>query len=629
MAEDQVKTPKQPARGRGPMGHGPMGGRGPVEKAKNFKPTFNRLLKLLRPYIIGLIAVLLFAVIGQVISTRSPKVLGEATTEIYRVVVARMMGDVSAAINFDSIQKVIYTLLFMYVISSVFQYLQQYVMAKISQQVVLNLRKDIDYKLTKLPLKYYDSHSKGDILSRTTNDVDNISGTLQQSLTQIISSVVQLITIIYYMWTISITLMLISLVVLPVSMLLVSSIAKKSQVYFVKQWAETGTLNGVVEETYTAHNVVKAFGKEDEKIAEFSATNNELYNSAWKAQFISGIIMPIMNFVNNINYVFICVIGGKSVIDGTMEIGNVQAFIAYSKQFGQPISQVANIANVLQSTVASAERVFELLDEEEEIPDVIESNVAESANGFVVFNEVDFSYLPDKELIKNMNLIVTPGQTVAIVGPTGAGKTTIVNLLMRFYEIDNGNIIVDGTDIRDMSRVDLRKTFGMVLQDTWLFNGTVKENIAYGKEGATFDEVVEAAKAARVHHFITTLPDGYDTVLNEDASNISAGQKQLLTIARALLADPRILILDEATSSVDTRTEVLIQKAMTTLMNGRTSFVIAHRLSTIKDADLILVMNQGSIIEMGSHNELLEQKGFYSDLYNSQFSNGTFQEEMD
>jgi ATP-binding cassette subfamily B protein len=493
-------------------------------------------------------------------------------------------------------------------------------MAGVAQKTVYNLRKDVEDKLSRLPLKFFDSRTHGEILSRVTNDVDNIATTLQQSLTQLITSIVTIVGIIIMMLTISPLMTLVVLLTLPLYIGVTAFIAKRSQKYFAAQQKEIGELNGHVEEMYTGHKIVKSFGHERDSIEHFKNINDRLYHAGWKAQFISGIIMPMMRFVSNIGYVIVCVVGGYLAIEGKVTIGDIQAFIQYSNQFTQPIVQTANIANIIQSTVASAERIFELLDETEEIPDIEDSKVIVSPKGEVKFNNVDFSYKAEEPLIKNMNIDVRQGHTIAIVGPTGAGKTTLVNLLMRFYEIGSGSITIDGVDIRDIKRGELHNMFGMVLQDTWLFNGTIFDNIAYGREGATKEEVIQAAKAAHAHHFIKTLPDGYNTILNEEATNISQGQKQLLTIARAILSTPTIMILDEATSSVDSRTEIYIQKAMTELMQNRTSFVIAHRLSTIRDAELILVMNKGSIIEMGNHNELLAKKGFYADLYNSQFT---------
>jgi ATP-binding cassette subfamily B protein len=484
------------------------------------------------------------------------------------------------------------------------------------------MRNDVKNKLDRLPLKYFDQHTHGDILSRVTNDMDNIATTLQQSLTQLITSIVTVLGILIMMLTISPVMTLIALVSLPVSGLITAFIAKKSQKYFATQQKTLGQLNGHIEEMYSGHKIVKVFGHEEDSILKFNVTNNQLYQVGWKAQFISGVVFPALNFVNNISYVLVCVVGGLLVAKKSIEIGDIQAFIQYMRQFTQPIVQVANITNIIQSTIASAERVFEILDEPEQIPDKQDAAIIAFPEGRVKFEHVKFSYSDDIPLIEDLSIDVKAGQTIAIVGPTGAGKTTLVNLIMRFYEVQGGSISVDGVNIVDMKRGDLRTLFGMVLQDTWLFNGTIRDNIAYGREGAREEEIINAAKAAHAHHFISTLPDGYDTILNEEASNISQGQKQLLTIARAFLADPAILILDEATSNVDTRTEILIQQAMSNLMKERTSFVIAHRLSTIRDADLILVMNQGTIIEQGTHKELLDIGGFYADLYNSQFTAG-------
>ncbi|HNX92560.1 MAG TPA: ABC transporter ATP-binding protein, partial [Syntrophomonas sp.] len=491
-------------------------------------------------------------------------------------------------------------------------------------ETVFDMRQDVDEKLARLPLKYFDAHTHGDILSRVTNDIDNISTTLQQSLTQLISAVVTLVGVLIMMLTISPWLTLIFAVVLPLSALVTKAAAKRSQIFFASQQRELGLLNGHVEEMYTGHQIVKAYGHEKQSLEKFDAINEKLYTAGWKAQFVSGLIMPLLSFINNVGYVMVCVAGGIFVTKRLITIGDLQAFIQYSRQFTQPIVQTANIINIIQSTIASAERVFEILDEAEEIPDDADAKVIANPEGDVAFNDISFRYQPDVPLIEDLNIDIKKGQTIAIVGPTGAGKTTLVNLLMRFYEINSGRITVDGVDIRDIKRGALRSMFGMVLQDTWLFNGTIKDNIAYGRVNATFDEIVKAARAAHADHFIRTLPDGYNTILNEEASNISQGQKQLLTIARAILADPAILILDEATSSVDTRTENYIQNAMLTLMKKRTSFVIAHRLSTIRNADLILVMNNGRVIEQGTHNELLDRKGFYADLYNSQFSGTGF-----
>ncbi|NRD76852.1 ABC transporter ATP-binding protein [Bacillus sp. BRMEA1] len=522
--------------------------------------------------------------------------------------------------DFQYIGKIALVLMGMYVISACFSLIMGLVMSGVAQKTVRDLRMEVDKKLAKLPLKYFDSHPHGDILSRVTNDLDTVANTLQQSLTQIITSVITIIGYIIMMLTISPILTLIMLVTLPLYVVTTAFVAKKSQKYFASQQKELGALSGHVEEMYTGHKIVKVFGKEKDAIERFEAINKNLYASGWKAQFISGMMFPLMNFVSNLGYVGICIVGGLWITKNLLGLGDILAFIQYSRSFTMPIAQTAQIANVIQSTVACAERVFEILDASEEIPESPDAKVIEFPRGEVRFEHVDFRYKEEVPLIEDMNLVVKPGQTIAIVGPTGAGKTTLVNLLMRFYEINTGKISIDGVDIRDMKRNDLRKMFGMVLQDTWLFNGTIKDNIAYAKQGATMEEIVHAAKAAHADHFIRTLPDGYQTVLNEEATNISQGQKQLLTIARAILADPTILILDEATSSVDTRTEVLIQKAMSNLMEGRTSFVIAHRLSTIRDAEKILVMNKGKIIEMGNHRELIAKGGFYAELYNSQFT---------
>jgi len=604
--------------GRGPMG-GPMAGMMPVQKAKNFKVTFRRLVGYLRPHRVNLMAVFLTAILSTAFAIYSPKLLGNATTKLYEGLVGKINGVPGAEIDFQAIAQIILFLAGLYVISSLFSYVQQYLMAGVAQKTVYELRKEVNAKLGRLPLKFFDSKTHGEILSRAVNDVDNISNTLQQSLTQLITSVITIVGVVIMMLTISPLLTLILLLTLPLSFIVIKGIAGKSQAYFKSQQMELGQLNGHVEEMYTGHQIVKAFGQEQNSVDKFNGINNRLYESGWKAQFVSGNIMPLMSMVSNIGYVFIAVVGGIMVTRNAIKIGDIQAFIQYARQFTMPLTQTANIANIIQSTIASAERVFELLDETEERPETAGDAGLTEPQGDVALRNVSFGYKEDAMLIENMNIDVRSGQTVAIVGPTGAGKTTLVNLLMRFYEVNDGEITVDGVGITRMSRGKLRSLFGMVLQDTWLFNGTIRDNIAYGREDATEEDIVRAATAAHADHFIRTLPDGYDTVLNEEASNISQGQKQLLTIARAILADPAILILDEATSSVDTRTEVHIQKAMHELMQGRTSFVIAHRLSTIRDADLILVMNHGSIIEQGTHAELLAQGGFYADLYNSQF----------
>ena len=601
-----------------PRQHGP-GLRVSGEKAKDFKGTFKRLIGYLKPFKLHLLAVLFLAILGTASSIAGPKILGKATTELFRGLMMKMQGLPGAEIDFSKIAVILMWLVALYIISSVFTYLNQFVMAGVAQKTAYNMRTEINAKLARLPLKFFDDKAHGDVLSRVTNDMDNIASTLQQSLVQLITSVVTMVGIIIMMLTISPLMTLITLITLPLSVLSTKMIATRSQKQFIRQQRTLGQLNGHVEEMYTGHKIVKAFGKENDSIKEFSEINDELYEAGWKAQFISGIIMPVMSFINNIGYVVVTVAGGIMVTKGSIAIGDVQAFIQYSRQFTQPIAQTAQIANILQSTIASAERVFEVLDEKEEIAENPESVALETPRGDVTIEHVEFGYRENDILMKDMNLDVKQGHTIAIVGPTGAGKTTLVNLLMRFYEVSKGRITVDGVDIRDMKRGDLRCIFGMVLQDTWLFNGTIRDNIGYGHEGATEEEIYEAAKAAHADNFIRTLPEGYDTVLNEEASNISQGQKQLLTIARAILADPAVLILDEATSSVDTRTESYIQHAMIEMMKVRTSFVIAHRLSTIRDADTILVMNEGDIIETGNHEELMAANGFYADLYNSQF----------
>ncbi|KAB2334789.1 ABC transporter ATP-binding protein [Cytobacillus depressus] len=609
------KHRKAAPMGGGPMGHGNMMMAG--QKAKNFKGTLRRLLKYLKPRSKQLLIVLLAAIMSTVFMVVGPKIMGNALTELFEGAYKKLMGVPGAGIDFTAIGKLLLLLGGLYVISSVFSYIQQYVMSSVAQKTVFDLREDVNKKLEKLPLKYYDGRPNGEILSRVTNDIDTIGSTLQQSVTQFITSVVTIVGIIIMMLSISPLLTLISIVSLPLSMFAMGPILKRSQKHFASQQKTLGQLNGHIEEMYTGHQVVKAFSHEKKAIDQFDEVNEKLYDAGRKAQFISGLIMPVMFFIGNLSYVLICIVGGILVTNRAISIGDIQAFITYSRQFTQPIMQTANIANIIQATIAAAERVFELLDEEEEKKEV-ETVSLEQAKGAVAFEHVDFGYGEDL-LIEDMNIQVQPGQTVAIVGPTGAGKTTLINLLMRFYELNDGKITIDGLDTREMSRGNLRSTFGMVLQDTWLFNGTIKENLRFGKKDATDEEIIAAAKTAYAHHFIRTLPEGYDTVLNEEASNISQGQKQLLTIARAVLANPPIMILDEATSSVDTRTEALIQKAMNRLMEGRTSFVIAHRLSTIRDADLILVMDQGKVIEQGTHLELLEANGFYADLYNSQF----------
>lgn len=607
----------------GPMG--PMGR--PAEKAKDFKGTFRRLLGYLKPRRFRLLIVLLFAVLSTLFSIVSPRIMGKATTKLFEDLMLKYNHVPGAAVDFNYILNILFILAELYIASALFAYIQQYIMAGVAQQTVYDMRQDVNEKLARLPLKFFDARTHGDILSRVTNDIDNIATTLQQSLTQLISSVVTLVGVLIMMLTISPWLTLIFAVVLPLSGLITKAAAQRSQKFFAGQQKELGQLNGHVEEMYTGHQIVKAFGHEHESIEKFDMINERLYEAGWKAQFVSGLIMPLLVFINNVGYVLVSVAGGIFVTNRAITIGDLQAFIQYSRQFTQPIVQTANIINIIQSTIASAERVFEILDETEEMPDQADAKVIAFPQGNVAFHQVKFSYQADVVLIEDMNIDVKQGQTIAIVGPTGAGKTTLVNLLMRFYEINDGKITVDGVDIRNLQRGPLRSMFGMVLQDTWLFNGTIRDNIAYGRVGATEAEVVRAAQAAHADHFIRTLPDGYDTVLNEEASNISQGQKQLLTIARAILADPVILILDEATSSVDTRTEVYIQNAMLALMKKRTSFVIAHRLSTIRDADLILVMNEGRVIEKGNHAELLAKDGFYADLYNSQFTGANLEDQ--
>jgi ATP-binding cassette, subfamily B, multidrug efflux pump len=618
-----------PGRGRGgPGGHGPMGGMGaPVEKAKNFGKSMKRLVAYLKPHLAKLIAVFALAIASTVFAIFAPKIMGKATTKIFEGLIGKLRHVPGAAVDFTYVGQIVVLLIGLYVISAIFSYIQQYIMAGVAQKTVYDMRKQVNDKLTRLPLSFFDGRTHGEILSRFTNDMDNIANTLQQSITQLITSAVTILGVLVMMFTISPLLTAITIVVLPLSFLATRLVAPRSQKYFADQWKHIGELNGHVEEMYTGHPIVKAFGHERKSIEKFNDVNEKVYEASWKAQFISGLLFPLMTFINNIGYVAVAVAGGIMMTKRAIEIGDIQAFIQYSRQFTMPIAQTANIANILQSTVASAERVFELLDEPEEQPDAIPAAMLSNPRGEVRFENVNFSYKADAPLIEGMNLDVKEGQTIAIVGPTGAGKTTLVNLLMRFYELQAGRITVDGVDIRDVKRGNLRCTFGMVLQDTWLFNGTIRDNIAYGRDSVTDEEVHQAAVAAHADHFIRTLPDGYKTVLNEEASNISQGQRQLLTIARAILIDPAILILDEATSSVDTRTEVLIQKAMAQLMKGRTSFVIAHRLSTIRDAKMILVMNHGKIIETGTHKELLAKGGFYADLYNSQFTGANLEAE--
>ena len=617
---------RRPAASTGPgRGWGPMSGFGlPVEKPKNARRTVVRLLGYFRPMRAQLLAALVAAVFSTVFNVVGPKVLGLATTELFEGVVARSQG--TGSVDFAAIARILLILAGLYAFSAIFQYLQQFLMTDVAQKSVYAMRKEVEAKFERLPLSFYDTRTHGEILSRAVNDMDSIASTLQQNLTQLITSVVMVVGVIVLMLTISPLLTLVVGLTLPISLLITGTIARRSQSFFRRQQMSLGQLNGHVEEMFTGHRIVKAFGREGQSIAEFNQLNDSYYQAGWRAQFATGMIMPIMNFVGNVGYVAVAVIGGILVTRRAIAIGDVQAFIQYSRQFSQPIMQLSGIANTIQLTLASAERVFELLDEPEETPDALTARAITSPGGAVEFDHVKFSYKPDVPLIEDLNINVRPGQTVAIVGPTGAGKTTLVNLLLRFYDVNGGALRVDGIDLRDLDRGDLRRLFGMVLQDTWLFSGTIRENIAYGRLDASQEEIVQAAKAAQADHFIHTLPDSYDTVLTEEATILSQGQKQLLTIARAFLADPAILILDEATSSVDTRTEMLIQQAMAELMKGRTSFVIAHRLSTIRHADLILVMNHGRIVEQGTHEELLARRGFYAELHESQFSGRLLQE---
>ncbi len=599
---------------RGSGGHGPMGGAGAVEKPKNFKDSGKRLIHCLKPQKLKISMVFFTSVISVVLSVLSPKILGKATDSLVE-------GIKLGSIDFNYIKTIIIYLLVMYGLSSIFAYIQEYIMASVSQNVVKKMRYDVSEKINKLPLKYFDSNTVGDILSRVTNDTETISTTLQRGITQIISSVITVVGIIIIMFTINPLLTLITFISIPLSMFAITIVMKHSQKFFVNQQKKIGELSGHVEEMYSGHVIIKAYGKEDKSIEKFEEINKELAAASWKAQFFSGIIMPINNLISNLGYVLISITGAILGIRGAITVGGIQAFLQYNKQLNHPLAMLGQIVNQLQSAVAASERIFQILDEIEEIRDEPTSTVLKNINGEVIFDHVQFGYKEDSIIIRDMNITAKEGQTVAIVGPTGAGKTTLVNLLMRFYETTSGKITIDGINIKDIRRSSLRNNIGMVLQDTWLFSGTIKENIAYGKENATDEEIIAAAKAAQAHHFIKTLSHGYDTVLNEEGTNISQGQKQLLTIARAFLSDPSILILDEATSSIDTRTEIQIQKAMADLSKGRTSFVIAHRLSTIKNADLILVMNNGDVIESGNHNELIKQNGFYADLYNSQFNN--------
>lgn len=598
--------------------HGP-GGRGmmPGEKAKDFKGTMKRMLAYMGRYKFALIGVLLFAVGSTVFNVVGPKILGQATTELFTGLVAKVQG--TGAINFGRIGAILLLLLGLYLISALFSFVQGWIMTGVTQKLCFRMRRDIVSKINRMPMQYFESKTVGEVLSRITNDVDTLGQSLNQSVTQLITSVTTIIGVVVMMLTISPLMTGVTIVILPVSLLLILVVVKHSQKYFKAQQEFLGVINGQVEETYSGHNVVRAFNREQAVLDEFTATNRKLYESAWKSQFFSGLMQPIMQFVGNLGYVAVTVLGAMLAAAGTIQVGDIQSFIQYVRNFTQPITQMAQVSNMLQSMAAAAERVFEFLNEKEEEVTATAPASIENLRGEVEFDHVHFGYNPERTIINDFSAKVEPGQMVAIVGPTGAGKTTMVKLLMRFYDVQSGAICVDGQDVRNFNRSELREAFGMVLQDTWLFQGTIMENIRYGRLDATDEEVIEAAKAAHVHHFIQTLPGGYEMELSEDATNISQGQRQLLTIARAILADNRILILDEATSSVDTRTEHLIQKAMANLMQGRTSFVIAHRLSTIKDADLILVMKDGDIVEQGTHSALLAQNGFYAALYNSQF----------
>jgi len=637
------------------------------EKAKNFKGTMSNLITYMRPFWVSIIIVLVFAIASTVFTIVSPRILGNITNQVVndytnralydqitsklpkgvtlppgttgaellkqappamlKKIPANKLATIKAldfskrpGINFQKIADIALLLIVLYLLSTLFSYIQGWIMSGVSQKITYRFRRDISEKINRMPLKYFDTKTHGEVLSRVTNDVETVSQTLNQSMTQIVTSITMIVGILGMMFSISWLLTLVTLVILPFSFGFIGAVVKRSQKHFRNQQATLGKLNGHVEEMYSGHNVMKVFNGEKRSIEKFQTINRGLYESAWKSQFLSGLMFPIMNFIGNLGFVGVSVVGGWLAIRGSINIGDIQAFIQYVRQFNQPISQTANVANILQSTAAAAERVFEFLGEEEEIPQAEQPVELKSVKGAVEFDNVVFGYNPEKTIIKGFTASIQPGQRIAIVGPTGAGKTTMVNLLMRFYDVNQGSIKIDGIDIRDMRRSGVRKMFGMVLQDTWLFNGTIKENIAYSNPEATDEEILAAAKAAHVDRFVHSLPNGYDMVLNEEADNVSQGEKQLLTIARALLANPPMLILDEATSSVDTRTEVLIQKAMETLMEGRTSFVIAHRLSTIRDADLILVMDNGNIVEQGTHNELLSANGFYASLYNSQFT---------